>query len=268
MQLRISTLCILTLLSTAVLANETTVSVGGDLSVFDNPRSQQGSMPLDLAYHVDDWTLEGTDTYFYREGTPTQTFRTKHGPQLILVPIHVGNRTIWVPRPRKPIPGEPTAWGWGDLSLNATYAASIADEHHVGVDLIATATLPTGSRSRNFSTGTTEYAFGATLTKIVGSMTYTANAIYNLNGDIPGAESEDGWATQLSGIYTSAHGHTIGLQYNWAQAASLDVGTSRVLEVISSFVLSKQNKLAFTVGHGFGLNDPITDVNATLSHTF
>jgi hypothetical protein len=263
-------LCLLSFfaLPMAAMANDVTLNVGGDLAVFDNPHSQQGSMPLDLGYHVGNWTLEGTDTFFYREGTPTQTFKTKHGPQLVLVPIQVGSRTVWVPRPRKPIPGEPTAYGWGDLTLSGTYSASIPDEHHVGVDLITTVTLPTGSKARNFSTGTYEYAFGAALTKIVGSMTYTVNALYNLNGDVPGTETEDGWTTQLSGVYTSSHGNTIGLQYNWAQAATTDVGASRVLALVGSLALSKQNKLAFSVGHGLGLNDPITDVNATLSHSF
>jgi hypothetical protein len=256
-------------LGVAAQAGETTVSLGSDLSVFDNPRSQQGSAPMDMSYTTGAWTFEGTDAYIYREGTPATVFRTKKNkPEFILVPEHVGNRIIWVPRPRKPIPGEPTQYGWGDLSLNTTYSALAASEKQIGIDITASATLPTGSQSKNFSTGTEEYALGTVITKLAGPMTYSLNALHNWNGQIKNSKTEDNWSGQISGVYSSLGGNTAGLQFSWSQAAAPNTGSSRVASFISSIALSKRDKVAFTVGHGFGLSDPTTDINVTMSRTY
>ncbi|MCZ8324532.1 MAG: transporter [Sphingomonadaceae bacterium] len=116
-----------------------------------------------------------------------------------------------------PGPGGSTSRsGIGDLSLAAGYSLPVTDTLYF--DMIGKVKLPTASESKGLGTGTTDFTAEAELTKVFGQTSVSLRGGRRFNGSSAAFPLQDVWQAG-AGIYHTVGKVTLGLDYDWRDAA-------------------------------------------------
>ncbi len=116
------------------------------------------------------------------------------------------------------LPGGPSTSrsGLGDLSLAAGYSIPISDTTFF--DVIGKAKLPTASETKGLGTGTSDFTAEGELTQVFGTTSVSLRGGRRFNGSSVAFPLDDVWQAG-AGIYHTAGPVTLGLDYDWREAA-------------------------------------------------
>lgn len=161
-----------------------------------------------------------TDTYFI----PFTARARKGGFRLSATLPYLrvdGSRAI-IPGVDDPIVGDPSferqvRSGFGDLSLRARYRIPARKLSGFELDLLGRVKLPTGSERKRLSTGETDYAVGAEVSRRVGRVEPFVEVQYRINGDPPDRDYKNTVATSV-GASTRIGRSTATLAYDYSQS--------------------------------------------------
>lgn len=210
------------------------------------------------------WTSRQLNGDIYRFTSPTESWLGRHWQLPLLRSLPAGDRLVWLPvgqASRKA--GFDAA---GDRSPMASYSL-LGGADRFSLD-VRTAVKPRYDTDNGIAGERLDWSLGAVLSKGFGPLAFSAAANRNLNTRLPGSNLRDSWSGEVYGGYGFANGSTVGLDFNYAQSAVPGADPSRVLSLSSTFVMTRREKLAFTLSHGLGNADANADLNVVYSHTF
>lgn len=132
----------------------------------------------------------------------------------------------------QPLPGVPTTSGKrsgvGDLSLGATYTLPPETLGGLEVGLGARVKLPTAARSRQLSTGKTDYTLSADISYAIGNVSPFVNLGYRILGDPDGVDLRNGPTASIGATALVGKATLIG-SYDYARAITPLVDDSHEL---------------------------------------
>lgn len=186
--------------------------------------------------------------------------------------LMAGDHVAWLPvRIDRPASGFEFLPSWGDKRRDANYTLLPGSSDGFGLQLHSGVRL-VQEDLRMPATERADWSLGTLLSKGFGPLALSVAANRNAR---PGSnvlrESSslrDTWSSEFYGGYGFSGGSMVGLDYSWAQSSIPGADSSRVLSLSSSFVMTRREKLAFTLSHGFGNNDSNADLYVTYSRSF
>jgi hypothetical protein len=215
-------------------------------------------------------------------GAPTDTFITS---VLLGARYRVGNLRLSATLPRMRIRSDGTLFagingapmfvspttapqsrvrdGLGDLTLGASY---LVESVPLGVDLelLGRVKLPTASASSQLSTGKTDVAMGASLSKTIGRLTPSVTATYRWFGDTNIWKFRNGFEISAGASYAVTDTTIAFLSYDYARATTALIGDyHELVGAVSTPVLT--NRLRLTAFAGKGLSSGAADVSGGVS---
>lgn len=215
-------------------------------------------------------------------GAPTDTFITS---ALLGARYRIGNLRLSATLPRMRIRSDGTLFagingapmfvspttqpqnrvrqGLGDLTLGAAY---LVDTPALGLDLelLGRVKLPTASASSQLSTGRTDVALGASVSKTIGRLTPSVTATYRWFGDTDQWKFHNGVEISAGASYAVTDRTVVFLTYDYAQATTTLIRDyQEMVGAISTPVLN--NRLRLTGFVGKGLSSGAADVSGGVS---
>jgi len=155
--------------------------------------------------------------------------------------------------------------GMGDLTLGASY---MIDAPRLGFDLelLGRVKFPTASSSSQLSTGKTDFALGASLSKTMGRLTPSVTATYRWFGDTDIWKFRDGFEISAGASYAVTDATIVFLTYDYARATTALISDyHEIIGALSTPVLN--DRLRLTAFAGKGLSSGAADVSGGVSLT-
>lgn len=110
--------------------------------------------------------------------------------------------------------------GFGDLTLGVSYDLPSITSADLDVELSARVKLPTASDRSQLSTGKTDYAFGAQVSKQFGRLVPFVSGTYRIFGDSGPWDLRNGMAASAGASYVLPGRATVIASYDYASRAS------------------------------------------------
>ncbi|WP_374347934.1 transporter [Chitinimonas sp.] len=244
------------------------ITTGLVRNIFHDPYARELNVPIDLNIEHGRWTFDFIDTYYSRSASAPRASAKPDKPQSGERAVRIGNKVIWIPKPKKPKRGIPAREGWGDLTVNSAYNLVAANASRPFFDVTGGLTLPTGDMAKGFSTGATEGSIGFNVGMAHQQLSYSASIQRNFNGQVKGEQTQDTWSSDLTLIYNLGGGFTVGAAYDYAQATNRRATSSRQFSLLSSYELTPLDKVNLNFGHGFGSADATQTLTLSYTHFF
>ncbi len=154
--------------------------------------------------------------------------------------------------------------GFGDLTLGAAYDIQSLTSADLDVELSARVKLPTASDRSQLSTGKTDYAFGAQVSKQFGRLVPFVSGTYRIFGDSGPWDLRNGMAASAGASYVLPGRATVIASYDYASRASGFVSDSHEMFGGVSLPLGR-SPLRLTAYGTVGLSRSAPDASAGLS---
>lgn len=154
--------------------------------------------------------------------------------------------------------------GFGDLTLGAAYDMQSLTSADFDVELSARVKLPTASDRSQLSTGKTDYAFGAQVSKQFGRLVPFVSGTYRIFGDSGPWDLRNGMAALAGASYVLPGRATVIASYDYASRASGFVSDSHEMFGGISLPLGR-SPLRLTAYGTVGLSRSAPDASGGLS---
>lgn len=186
------------------------------------------------------WRIYASSGAFYSTGTfgldrrtsslfVPFTLRARKGPLRLFATLpylHIrGSRRIIGGGDEGPIIDDPavstereTRSGLGDLSLRARYRVAPDAWDGVELDVLGRVKLPTGSEEKRLSTGEFDYSIGGELSYSRGRIQPFAEVQYRINGDPPGRDFRNTYATSIGANTRIGRRVNASLSYDYSRS--------------------------------------------------
>jgi len=191
------------------------------------------SIPLNLTYDLDRWTLKAGFSYLTIKG-----------------PANVATGTTPAPGPARPTSA--TESGLGDTSVGVTYHAK-RTPGELNVDFTARVKLPTANEDRGLGTGKTDTYLQADFSQTFGSVTAFTTLGYRFMGNSEESPLKDGVFVTAGAAYALPSGLVFGAAYDW-QSRIVDGASpgSNLIGFVAKNPNDRWNLLAYGIA---GFND-------------
>lgn len=156
--------------------------------------------------------------------------------------------------------------GLGDLTIGAAYDLPGLTSAGLDLELSGRVKLPTASDRSQLSTGKTDYAFGAQISKPIGRLVPFVSGTYRIFGDSGPWNLRNGMAASAGASYVLPGRATIVASYDYARAASRFISDSHELFGGVSVPIAR-TPLRLTAFGTTGLSRGAADASAGLSLT-
>jgi hypothetical protein len=176
------------------------VSTGFDYSKGDYGQSQDTEIwyvPLTGKVEVNQWTAKVTVPYL-----------TIKGPGAVAGDTLIGTGGTVVT----------TESGLGDVVGSLAYTVDLPQTTYL--DITSKVKLPTANEKKGLGTGEADYTLQADLTKQLGSFVVFGGAGYKIVGSNSSLNLDNVWLVNLGAGYTVDKQTSVGLMYDWREAAS------------------------------------------------
>jgi hypothetical protein len=249
----------------AQAADAVTFGVGVDYSSGDygtGTTTEILSVPFSARYAVGNWTYKASLPWLRVSGDPN----VLPGVGLVVNTNPHGRGRgqggTTVPDPTEPESG--TASGIGDLNLSATYSFDTGGPF--GIDLTGKAKIATADEDKGLGTGANDYGLAVDVYRAFGATTVFGGVGYTMLGDSDYVEV-DGIANASLGVShkLGATGNSVGVAYDWRQAASSSFDDRSELTGFYSFGGQSPNR--FQVYATAGLSDGSPDWGGGIGYT-
>lgn len=197
----------------------------------------------------------------YRLADPAPSALGRHWQLPLLRSLPVGDQQVWLPMRAT----ESRGFGAGQMVMSRY--SLLGSDDRFNLDW-RSGFKPRYADDRALPGDRGDWSLGAVLSKGFGPLAFSVAANRNFIGRSVGVASRDTWSSELYGGYGFVGGSTVGVDFNWSQSSVPGADASRVLSLSSTFVMTRREKLAFTLSHGFGNTDANADVNVVYSHSF
>jgi hypothetical protein len=150
-----------------------------------------------------------------------------------------------------------TEKGIGDLTLAAGYSIPLA--WSTWLDFTGKVKVPTGSRSKGLSTGTTDFTAEAEIMHVFGAASASVRAGRRFNGSSTLYPLDDVWLAGAS-VYYQTGKLTLGLDYDWREGS---LPTSQDRHEITGSATYKLSPAFLLQGYAYtGFNNASPDAGA------
>jgi hypothetical protein len=148
-----------------------------------------------------------------------------------------------------------TEAGLGDITASLTYT-KVSEDNTFFVDFTGKVKLPTASSAKNLGTGETDYTAQIDLTKRIGSLNLFSTAGYRFVGSSTILPLSGGFLGSVGFSKDISSTSSVGLIYDFRQAASAGASDPSELTGFVSWKLSDQIRLQTYAIAGFSSGSP------------
>jgi hypothetical protein len=210
--------------------------ISGDFGF--SQKTELWSVPLNLSYDVDRWSLKAAFSYLTIKG-----------------PANIAAGTS--PTGAFPRPTSATESGVGDTSLSATYHANPVPGE-LNVDFTARVKLPTADDDKGLGSGETDYYFQTELNQTFGKITGFATLGYRFMGSNAASPLKDGLFATAGAARRVTDKTVVGAAYDWQSRILEDAENgSNVIAFVATNPNDQWSLLAYGIA---GLNDASPEV--------
>lgn len=246
-------------------ADGVTFGIGVDYSSGDygtDTTTEILSVPFSARYATGNWTYKASVPWLRVSGDPNVL--PGLGQVVNTNPHGRGRGGVVVPGTTPTEPENGTASGIGDLSLSATYSFDTGGPF--GIDLTGKAKIATADEDKGLGTGANDYGLAVDVYRAFGQTTLFGGVGYTALGDSDYVDV-DGIANASVGVSRKlgATGNSVGVAYDWRQAASSRFDDRSELTGFYSFGGASPNR--FQVYATAGLSDGSPDWGGGVGYT-
>lgn len=220
------------------------------------------SVPFSARYASGNWTYKASVPWLRVSGDPNVL--PGLGQVVNTNPHGRGRGGVVVPGTTPTGPESGTASGIGDLNLSATYGFDTGGPF--GIDLTGKAKIATADEDKGLGTGANDYGLAVDVYRAFGQTTLFGGVGYTALGNSEYVDV-DGIANASLGVSRKlgATGNSVGVAYDWRQAASSRFDDRSELTGFYSFGGASPNR--FQVYATAGLSDGSPDWGGGVGYT-